>query len=193
MSLPADPGAEAVEQVDHNSPQGVGGVQIVPQVVNQRRRHQPPDRSAGPGVDPVSAVIVDQKASAQKGDGIDQRVPARPQPVFEIEAIDPEADHIAGEMIKAEVQKRADHQPQVFSPLQRPFIHPVFPDHILLALGEFTDQPQDVQSQNNQRRDGNSFLHDTCSSSVCPDDDFSMYPGSCAPPRPASSPGSYPD
>ena len=55
VSLPADAGTEAVNQVNDDPPQGIERIQLMPQVVNQGGGHQTPDRSGGSGMNAVTA------------------------------------------------------------------------------------------------------------------------------------------
>ena len=154
MPLPADACAEAVNQVDDDAPQGVGGIQIVPQVVDQRCGHQSPDRSAGARVNASAAGEIDEQRGAEGGDGINEGIFSGANLIFKTEPVNDKADHITGKVIDAEVQEGADDQAQVFSVLQGAFIHAVGIDGPVFPNAEFIDETDEIQAENDKGDNG---------------------------------------
>ena len=136
MPLPADSCTETVDQVDDNPPQRVRRIQIVLYAEDQRGRHEAPDRAACSCVDSIASAEVDQQSGSKDPCRIDHSVLYRTDLVFETEAIDDKADHIAGKMIETKMQKSADDHPKIRSMLQRTFIHAVGIDCPILSHNE---------------------------------------------------------
>ena len=145
MPLPADVGAEAVYEVQQDPPEGIGDIPPVLQVVDQCGCHQPPDRSAGPGMQAVPAPEIDQQPGADDAGRINRGISGGADFILQVEAVGKQADHIAGKMGESEMEKCVCEDPDHFAVLDGPLVHAVLIDGPVLSDDHFINQSDQIQ------------------------------------------------